>query len=199
MALKADCPCATRVADLDCCQHGMAWHGMHSRPAPARHLHLRLLQEGFNGGVGPLMQVPEHCVLRPYCTVIVNDYRKSQCILITLHLHSIPAAFLRPTLQYHVGSITAIVLKVALSNNQKSRHFLLHPPTCSHDSAMQSSSSRAERPASHGSQSVLTTWPSERQAEKTFVWESFFRVRRVRGGRLRYNVDQMIRSIEMTP
>jgi hypothetical protein len=53
---------------------------------------------------GLCMQVPEHCALRPYCTVIVNDYRKSQCILITLHLHSILAIRLTAILQYHVGS-----------------------------------------------------------------------------------------------
>ena len=142
------------------------------------------------------MQVPEHCVLRPYCTVTVNDYRKSQCILITLHLQSI----LPSRLQLYCSTMWALQLHgvegcfpVTIRNHATSSCILLPPTTCSHDSTVHSSSSRAERIASHGSQSVPTTWPSERQAEKTFVWESFFRVRRVQRQRLRYNIDPVIR------
>jgi len=70
------------------------WPGMATECTRGPHLSPVHLQEGFTS-VGPLYAGPRAVCPRPNCTVIVDDYRKSQCILITLHLMQYPPPVLQ--------------------------------------------------------------------------------------------------------
>lgn len=147
------------------------WHGMHSRPAPQPKTCYRT---ALHDNVGPLYAGPTAELLRRYSSDMANSHRKSQCILIrnSFALNTRHPSALTLTLQYHVGSTSAIiVLTLATNPNPESRHFPIHPPapTCSYDTATHSSSTRAERTTGHGYESASTRRPSERQAVQTFV------------------------------
>ena len=75
------------------------WPGMAMECTRGPHLSPAQLQEGF-ASVGPLYAGPRAVRPRPNCTVIMDDYRKSQCILITLHFIQYPP----PVLQQHCST-----------------------------------------------------------------------------------------------
>lgn len=115
------------------------------RPRPWNALAARTLSPAHAAGRFPsslrrLDAGPRALFLRAFCTVIVNHYRKSQCILITLHLHSISATRLPATYIAVPGGFTTAIAFNNAVNPDRVITPLVPPSFCRRDAAMIQSS-----------------------------------------------------------
>lgn len=118
------CPCLREGCPslFNSCGIGMAWHGMHSRAAPQ--------PSTAAGSFSPALA--SVCRSQSTAPSALLHRDGEQLLQITMYLDnasfdSIPATRLTATLQYHVGSTTATVLRTAASPVQELHHILIDP------------------------------------------------------------------------